>query len=112
MASSIIVAPAGVQSTNGWTRLSNGLLIQWGTVTASTSDGLNFSGSASFPISFITLFMITIGGINSTNSLDGRLVGQILTSSESLSGFIFAARNNINNTGVGSFTTRYVAIGN
>lgn len=54
--------------TNGYTRLPNGLILQWGT---SGSIGQDSSGSVTFPIAFTTLYCVTITPRASTNTGGG-----------------------------------------
>lgn len=55
-------------AANGYSRLPNGLLFQWGTSAAIAQDS---SGSVTFPVAFNTLFCITITPRAPTNTGGG-----------------------------------------
>ena len=51
-------------AANGWTRLPNGVILQWGTVTAFP----NQQGSGSFPTSFTTVARAVMNGVADTTT--------------------------------------------
>lgn len=68
MGSNILNLGTSSLGTNGYSRLPNGLLLQWGT---SASIGQDSSGSVTFPIAFTTLYCVTITPRASTNTGGG-----------------------------------------
>ena len=50
-------------SSNGWTKLPNGAIIQWGTVTVTP----NTTGSGTFPTSFTTVGRAVMNGVGDTS---------------------------------------------
>ena len=52
-------------STNGWCRLPNGLILQWGRATGST-------GTINFPVNFTQAFFATASPIHNVNINDGQ----------------------------------------
>jgi hypothetical protein len=50
-------------SSNGWTRLPNGVILQWGTVTVTP----NTTGSGSFPTSFTAVARAVMNGVGDTS---------------------------------------------
>lgn len=70
-----------VKNTNGYTKLPNGLIIQWG-LTGTTSDG-GTAVTVTFPIAFPTAVVhvsyMKIGDINGTGSGDDRVGTVTLT---------------------------------
>lgn len=70
--------------TNGYSRLPNGLILQWG---VSGSIGQDSSGSVTFPIAFTTLYCITITGRQGINTTSG---GSDTISTQSTTGFTIA----------------------
>lgn len=91
---------APVSSTNGYTYLPGGLLLQWGTATAIPTGG---NKTVVFPVAFsATPHNISVTGIRSNNGGDG-----IFVSSGSVTTTQFVMRN-----GSSSITTAYwMAIG-
>lgn len=87
------------KSANGWTKLPNGVIIQWGSFTAATTGG-----SVSFPISFNTLGSVTLGpgGPNTSTNVQNNFAAII---SASITGFSY---ENYDGT---AYTTYYIAIG-
>ncbi len=110
MASSAIIAPIGNQDVNGWVRLGNGLLIQWGTVLLSASNGFDFSGTGSFPIAFSSVFTCLATSPTTENATDSRLLGQIRVAGITTTTFSVTCRNNVNAQGV-AILAQYLAIG-
>jgi hypothetical protein len=51
-------------SSNGWTKLPNGAIIQWGTVSVSP----NAQGSGTFPTSFTTVARAVMNGVGDTTT--------------------------------------------
>lgn len=55
-------------TANGYVKLSNGLIIQWGT---STSIAVNSSITVTFPIAFTTVFNVVAGRFGGIAAQDG-----------------------------------------
>lgn len=99
MGSNILNLGTSSLGTNGYSRLPNGLLLQWGT---SGSIGQDSSGSVTFPIAFTTLYCINITGRQAINTTSG---GLDTISTQSTTGFTIA------HGGDGTSTFYWMALG-
>lgn len=90
------------KTTNGYTYLPNGLILQWATFTATYAH--NSSQTATFPIAFPNACLSVNVGSPTTND-----TANIGVTSQTVSGFTFQVKNYTGNTN--SYTVRYYAIG-
>ena len=84
---------------NGYVKLSNGLIIQWGT---SATIGANGSTTVTFPIAFTTVFNVVAGKFGGIAAQDGG------SGALSVSNTSFVAHNGDN---VSSAAVSWIAIG-
>lgn len=94
----------------GYQRLAGGLLFQWGRVILTSSNGIDFSGTTNYPITFPNFVLTAIPTGIMAGDFDQRLMGQIVINNLANNALGLTARNNVSVAGT-TFTVCYFAIG-
>jgi hypothetical protein len=94
-------------SSNGYTKLANGLIIQWGTISGSGSHGTSYSGTfpLTFPNNAYTLAATNQQGVGTTTT-------QVIMARTALSTTGFTVQYGAQNGGAYTYNYKYIAIGN
>ncbi|KTR07327.1 hypothetical protein NS365_04525 [Aureimonas ureilytica] len=102
-------APKSLASI-GYQVLPSGLIVQWGSVSLASSNGVDHTGSATFPTTFPTeCAQVVLGGTTETSAGDDRLLGN-MGLSKTRSTVTVQCRNNVS---AGAIFTKvpYIAVG-
>jgi hypothetical protein len=70
----VIISAGGFTQSlaaNGWTKLPNGLLIQWGSTSNNAAPGANNAATVSFPTTFAQTFNVVVGTYTSDGNPSG-----------------------------------------
>lgn len=97
-------------AASGYQKLPSGLIVQWGTVNMTSSNGTDYTGTFTFPTAFTSaLFMIGVGAAVGGDA-DGRFFGGMTLNSNTLSSAAVSRRNNVNALGT-THNVKILAIG-